>query len=60
MEARYSIPAKMPTRWSGTGGTCTTFKGAGVTAATIATQETVKETRQWEEKTMGMDEFVEE
>jgi hypothetical protein len=35
MEARYSIPAKMPTRWSGTGGTCTTDKGAGVTAATI-------------------------
>ena len=48
----------MPTRWSGTGGTCTTDKGAGVTAATIAKQETVKETRQWEEK--GMDEFAEE
>jgi hypothetical protein len=53
MEATNSVPAKMPTRWSGTGGTST-----GVTAATIAKQETVKETRQWEEK--GMDEFAEE
>lgn len=58
MEATNSVPAKMPTRWSGTGGTSTADKGAGVTAATIAKQETVKETRQWEEK--GMDEFAEE
>jgi hypothetical protein len=35
-------------------------KGGGVTAATIPIEETVKETRQWEEKTVGTDEFAEE